>query len=219
MNFTIHPVEQRSEAWLALRAGLVTGSCANAIVATRKRGSGELAIRRDLRQRIVCEILTKQSLERSFRESDAMQHGVTVEPDAVAAYEAATGQIVQRVGFLSHNQLKAGCSPDGYVGPWDGVVECKCPAPTTHFEYVKANVIPEEYAGQLMHSLWLTGAQWADFVSFDPRFEAPLQLFIKRLRREDVDLTAYELALTMFLREVEADVQAAARLAGEVAVA
>ena len=114
---------------------------------------------------------------------------------------------------------KCGCSPDGYVGEWEGLVETKCPTPTTHLETVTAGVIPEEHFGQLLHSLWLTGAQWVDFVSFDPRFPEPLRLFIRRLHRADVDLVAYELALTLFLREVEADVEKATALAGQMAVA
>lgn len=211
MNFVIHDVEQRSEAWAALRAGLVTGSCAPAILAERKRGTGELAVRKELRHRIVCERLTNMPLDRTFRPSDAMTHGMDVEPDAVAAYEAATGQIVQRVGFIQHLTIKAGCSPDGYVGNWAGILEAKCPNSTTHLAYLQADVIPDDYYGQLVHALWLTGAEWADFVSFDPRFPEAWRLFIKRLYAADVNLASYELALTLFLGEVEDVIEALAR--------
>jgi len=205
--FVIHEVEQRSDAWHALRAGLVTGSAAPALLATRKRGTGELAVRRDLRHRLVCERLTGLSLDRSVPRTDAVLHGLDVEPDAVAAYEAATGQVVQFAGFLSHLTLKAGCSPDGYVGDFEGIVEAKCPGCTTHLTYLHGNGIPDEYYAQLVHALWLTGAQWADFVSFDPRFPEPLQLFVTRLERAWVDLAGYELAVRLFLHEVDADVR------------
>lgn len=217
MNCTVFDVEQRSPEWHALRAGLVTGSCALAIMAVRKKGSGELAIRRELRHRLVCERLTGQSFERAFRPSTAMQHGVESEPDAVTAYEAETGLFVHRVGFVRHDLVKAGCSPDGRIGDWEGIVETKCPDSTTHLDYLKAKVVPEEYEPQLIHSLWLTGAEWADFVSFDPRFPAPLRLFIKRMHRADVDLQAYELALKLFLSEVEKELEAVAALAGAAA--
>ena len=217
--FTTFDVEQRSEEWHALRAGLVTGSCAQAILQQRKRGSGELAIRRDLRHRLVCERLTGRSLDRTFRPSESMEHGIDAEPDAVAAYEVFSGRAVDRIGFIKHNVIKAGCSPDGIVGAFEGALECKCPDSTTHLEYLKAKVLPEEYFGQVVHTLWLTGAQWVDFVSFDPRFSGPLRLFVKRVHRAEIDVAAYELALTLFLSEVDAEVEAAAMLAAEVAVA
>lgn len=216
-DFTVFDVDQRSPEWLAIRAGLATGSAAPAIVKVRQKGTGELKVRADLRQRIVCERLTEQSLDRSFqRTPDAIQHGIDVEPDAVAAYELATDLVVHRVGFVKHNALAAGCSPDGFVGQWDGIVECKCPTSLTHLEYVQAGVIPEEYQGQLIHSLFITGAAWVDFVSFDPRFPEPLRLFIRRLNRADVDLVAYELALRTFLMEVDkAEAQARALMTVE----
>jgi hypothetical protein len=219
VNFTTFDVVQRSPEWAALRAGLVTGSCAPAILAVRKKGTGELKVRADLRHQLVCERLTGRPSPRAFRESAAMTHGTDTEPDAVAAYEAATGLPVLRVGFVRHNVLQAGCSPDGYVGNWQGVIEAKCPDSTTHLGYLQADVIPDEYFGQLLHTMWLTGAEWGDFVSFDPRFDGPLQLFVKRLRREDCDMPAYELALSLFLSEVENDVAVMLHRAACLAVA
>jgi hypothetical protein len=43
-----------------------------------------------------------------------------MEADAFAAYEAATGNLARRVGFLAHPELMAGCSPDGEVGNFTG---------------------------------------------------------------------------------------------------
>jgi predicted phage-related endonuclease len=204
----IHNVEQRSDEWHALRCGKVTGSAANAILAVRKKGTGELAIRRDLRQRLVVERLTgipADDLPYKFKD---LQHGIDCEVDAFATYEAVTGDLVTRVGFVEHDELAAGCSPDGVIGDWLGLVEFKCPASNTHLDYLKAGVIPEEYLGQCVHALFITGAQWIDFCSFDPRYPAHLRLFRKRLERTDVDLTAYALAVRLFLSEVDKDVAA-----------
>jgi putative phage-type endonuclease len=212
----IHDCEQRSPEWHALRAGKVTGSCAQAILQVRKKGTGELAIRRDLRQQLVVERLTGIAVEDMPYKGKDLQHGIDTEPLALAAYEAAYREIVTRIGFVEHDTLPAGCSPDGYVGDWEGVIEIKCPASSTHLDYRKADVIPEEYVGQLLHALWITGAQWADFVSYDPRFLDPSKrLFTKRLNRNAETLTAYELAVRLFLTEVETEV-AALRPAEEV---
>lgn len=220
MNFTLYAdVEQRSQEWHELRAGLVTGSAAQAVIQQRKKGAGELAGRRDLRHRLVCERLTGRSLDKKFKASESMQHGIETEPDLVAAYEVFAGRIVNRYGFIKHNAIAAGCSPDGIVGEFEGAIEGKCPDSTTHLEYIKAKVIPDEYFGQCVHTLWLTGVQWVDFVSFDPRFSGPLRLFVKRMHREDIDVVAYEAALTTFLAEVDVEVDAASKLAAELAVA
>jgi hypothetical protein len=100
----------------------------------------------------------------------------------------------------------AGCSPDGYVGEWEGIVEVKCPESTTHLEYLQGGVLPEDYRGQAIHALWITDARWCDFVSFDDRFPDHLQLFIARVKRTDVDVDAYALAASLFLSEVDREV-------------
>lgn len=205
----IHDCEQRSDEWHALRCGKVTGSCAQAILQVRKKGTGELAIRRDLRQKLVVERLTGIACDDIPYKGKDLQHGIDYEAEALVAYEAAYREIVTRVGFVEHDELMAGCSPDGYVGNWEGVIEIKAPASSTHFEYLKADTIPEEYFGQLLHALWITNAQWADFVSYDPRFLDPSKrLFTKRLNRNAEMLTAYELAVRLFLTEVDNEVAA-----------
>jgi len=208
MNFTVHDMPQRSTAWFQARVGLVTGSCAEPIIAVRKdKKTGELARRADLRRTLVVERLTGLTSEDTFVTYD-MQRGLDLEADAFFAYEVATGQGVQRCGFVSHNAIKAGCSPDGFIGDWQGVLELKVPKSTTHLEYLQAGVLPDVYRAQCVHALWLTGAQWCDFCSFDPRFPEHLELFRVRLERDPAEMAAYELALTLFLDEVSQAVEA-----------
>jgi hypothetical protein len=132
-----------------------------------------------------------------------MRRGIEKEAAAVAAYEAATGLIVRPTGFLSHDTLPVGCSLDGHIGDFTGTLELKCPKMATHLDYLRAKTVPTEYLRQITHHLWVTGAQWADFVSFDDRFPVPLRLTCVRVQRADVDLHAYELAMRLFLQEIE----------------
>jgi hypothetical protein len=164
--------------------------------------SGEAAARRDLRLRLVCERLTGQSQEDTFV-SPAMQRGIDKEADAIAAYEAATGHLVTTVGFIAHDTLPAGCSPDGVIGAYEGILEVKCPKAATHLRYVRASDVPSDYLPQIIHNLWITGAHWCDFVSFDDRFPPPLDFFQKRVVRDEAQIEAYELAARLFLSEVE----------------
>lgn len=211
MSFTPLFMPQRSAEWYQARLGLLTGSCADAVIAERKRGTGELQARAQLRRRLVCERLTGLSSDGTYQ-SDDMQRGNDLEPLAFAAYEARAGQIVQRVGFVKHDVYATGCSPDGFVGEWEGLIELKCPKSTTHLEYLQAGVLPSEYRGQILHALWLTGAQWCDFCSFDDRFPDGLELFVYRVPRVEFDVLTYETTALKFLEEVGADLAAVERL-------
>jgi hypothetical protein len=198
---------QRVPEWYLARVGRLTGSCAGDMLARIK--TGEAAARRDLRVRLVCERLTGESQEDGFVNA-AMQHGIDTEDAAFSAYEAHTGLIAQRVGFLAHDTLMAGCSPDGVIGAYDGILELKCPKSATHLKYLKASALPSDYLPQITHNLWISGAAWCDFVSFDPRFPPSLQFFRVRVERDQTAIDAYELMARTFLSEVEQEIAALA---------
>lgn len=203
VNFTICEAEQRSAEWFKARAGLLTGSRAADMLATIK--SGEAAARRDYRMQLVCERLTGQPQEDGFINA-AMQRGIELEPKAFAAYEALTGSVAVRTGFLRHNTILAGCSLDGHVDNFAGIVEIKCPKSATHLKYWRGpGKAPEDYIPQITHNLWITGAQWCDFLSFDDRFPENLQTFLVRVTRDEVDIDGYEKKALAFLAEVEAE--------------
>lgn len=194
---------QRSPEWYAARLGRLTGSCADDMLATIK--NGEAAKRRNLRVRLVLERLTGQSQDDTFQTRD-MQRGIELEPAAIAAYEAATGELVRRVGFLPHPTLMAGCSLDGLIGDGEGLVEVKCPRSANHLERLRGD-IPLEYLHQCQHNLWLTGAAWCDLVSYDPRFPPPLQLAITRLEMSDEQRRGYGYLVKVFLNECDQELE------------
>lgn len=200
MSFLTLTAEQRTDAWRAARLGRVTGSCASDMLAKIK--TGEAAGRRNLRIRLVLEQLTGVSQEDGFVSRD-MQRGIELEPAAILAYEVETGRLVRRSGFLAHPTLMAGCSPDGIIGNFAGLLEAKCPKSATHLDYLRGEV-PGDYLKQCQHNLWISGAPWCDFVSYDPSF-APLGLALKitRIYMDDAQRSAYELLVRMFLGEVE----------------
>jgi predicted phage-related endonuclease len=211
-NVTIIDAPQRSEQWYAARAGRLTGSSASDMLATIK--SGEAAARRDLRTRLVVERLTGQYQDDGFINA-AMQWGLDKEAEAYDAYEVHSRNLVRRTGFLAHDDLMAGCSLDGDVDDFAGILEIKCPMSATHFGYLKAGTVPSKHMPQILHNLWITGAQWCDFVSYDPRFPEHLRLFVQRVNRNDMDILAYSKCAVKFLEEV--DNECAAMTALEVA--
>ena len=207
MNFRIVECEQRTPEWFAARAGRLTASAAKDMLATIK--SGEAAARRDLRARLVVERLTGTPQEHEYV-NDAMQWGIDHEAEALAAYVALTGNLASSVGFLAHHELMAGGSPDGVIGDFDGLLELKCPKSATHWNYLRNETsAPREHFAQVLHMLWLTGVQYVDFLSFDPRFPPKLRTYYARVTRDERAIEKYDADARAFLAEVDREVEAA----------
>ncbi len=106
----------------------------------------------------------------------ATRYGQQTEPEARSWYEMHTGNVVNRVGFVTTEDGRFGCSPDGlldYIQPGfdlkePGGLELKCPQPKTHVSYLLAGGLPSEYKGQVHGSLIVTGRAWWDFCSYCP---------------------------------------------------
>lgn len=192
------PAQGTSE-WLAERAGHCTASRASDVLAKIK--SGEAATRRKYRIQVCTERLTGVPV--TGYQNAAMQWGTATEPDARSAYEAQTGVLVDQVGFIKHARLAwVGASPDGCIRP-DGLVEIKCPESTTHLDWMTQERVPPEHIPQIQFQLWVTGRQYCDFVSYDPRFPEKLRLFIVRAERDDKFIETLETEVCQFLNEVD----------------
>lgn len=214
MNFTVIDCDQRSQEWRQARLGRLTGSRAADMCLPPNKDGSEKAGRRNLRLQLVLERITSRSAESGYQ-SQAMRDGIEREPDALAIYEAVTGRLLQRSGFLAHTSLMAGCSLDGHIGDFAGIVEIKAPIAATHLGYLRTGVIPDEYLKQITHALWITGAEWCDWLSYCPDFPEPLQVKLVRVQRTAVDLKAYELLVRMFLAEVDREFEQVSQLMAE----
>lgn len=207
---------QGSPAWFTARLGKLTASRASDMLSTVKDPKKEAAGRRNLRIQLVLERVTGKRQASEFV-SAAMQQGSEREADAAGLYEAITGNLLSSVGFCQHDTLMAGCSPDGYINHFEGVVEVKSPLPATHWDYLRSGVIPGEYEKQITAALWITGAKWCDWLSFNPDFPPTLQVKLVRVERNEAEIDAFELSARLFLKEIERDVDELAKLAGLVA--
>ena len=150
---------------------------------------------------LICERLTGVPTEGFV--SGPMQHGIATEPMARTAYEGAVGSLVIETGFVPHGSISlAGASPDGLIGS-DGLVEIKCPITATHIETLLGQSVPSRYNTQMQWQMACTGRKWCDFVSYDPRMPEKMQLFIKRVDRDDAVITELEREVVNFLNELE----------------
>jgi len=201
-NLLINTNPQGSDEWKLARLGLATGSRASDILAKIK--TGEAAKRRDYRIELVTERLTGKFNEDVYV-SKEMQWGTQQEPFARMAYEEMKSCMVHECGFVSAKDKMAGCSVDGFLEDQGmfGLYESKCPKSSTHIAYLKDRRLPPDHEPQVTHNMYITGAQFSDFVSFDPRLPENLQLFVIRVMRDESKMKAYELELMTFLAEVK----------------
>lgn len=194
---------QGTAEWLKERAGCATASRFADVCAKIK--TGEAATRRKYRLQLVTERLT--GIPTQGYVNAAMQWGIDTEPEARMAYEADRGEVVEETGFAKHPVIPwCGASPDGLIGD-DGLAEFKCPESTTHLEWMESGRVPPEHIPQIQGQMWITGRQWCDFVSYDPRFPAGLQLFVVRVSRDDEYIKGLEKEVMDFLAGVEEVVQ------------
>jgi putative phage-type endonuclease len=192
-------MEQGSAEWFAIRCGRVTASRVADVIAKTKTGWG--ASRANYMAELVAERLTGVPAQ-GFTNA-AMQHGTATEPAAREAYRAQTFDEVDQVGFVPHPFIEfSGASPDGLVGA-DGMLEIKCPNTATHIETLLGGAIPAKYETQMLWQVACAGREWCDFVSFDPRLPPEMQLFVKRLERDDKRIAELEEMVSDFLAELD----------------
>jgi len=162
---------------------------------------------------VVAERLTGQPQETGVV-TPWMMRGTELEPAARAKMEALLDEPVYECGFIKAHMPEAGklgCSIDGYFGggPQHGIVELKCPKPTTHLRYLRTLGLPTDYWPQVLHNLLVTGADTCWFGSYCPQMPERLQFFAVQVRRgeEPVEtrMQDYWMALTAFLEDIDTE--------------
>jgi putative phage-type endonuclease len=201
---TTEHLEQRTDEWLQARVGKVTASQMKHVLAKTQKGLPTAARTTYLWQQVI-ERLTGQPAP--VAKTMAMQWGTDQEPAALQAYVEAHVLHVEAVGFVQHATLAVGCSPDGLVTEdmaATGLVEIKCPFNSANHLETWLSGMPEEHMAQVQGQMWLTGREWADFVSFDCRMPPDLQLYVQRIPRNPEYIATLEREIITFLSEVDA---------------
>lgn len=161
----IHDVAQGTPAWMKLRAGIPTASCFDQIVTK----TGELSkSSRGYLHHLLAERILHMPID-GFK-SSAMEHGNEYEDRAIGGYELQTSWETYRVGFVTTDDGRIGCSPDRFIiGNDYGMVEAKAPTPKVHVGYLLAEAgASDEYKVQLQGQLWVCERDWVDIVSHCP---------------------------------------------------
>ncbi len=197
--------EQGTEGWLLDRIGHVTGSRFNDIIAMDRTGKKPLKSRETAITEITLELLTGQP--GAMWTSKATNWGVEHEPIARMAYEAATGNMCDQVGFIRHPRyIQVGCSPDGLIWPRKGY-ESKCPlTPTVHLDTL-LHGMPDEHMAQVQGGMWVCDCDEWDFVSFHPLFPKEMQLYIQTIKRDPAYIDNMENKILDAVAEINLNVK------------
>lgn len=195
--FTVIDAQQRSPEWFAARLGRVTGSKASCVLMGEKTAG-----RADYVMQLALERLTGQADEGGYVSAE-MQRGIDKEPLARMRGEIA-GAFIRETGFVRHDRLMIGSSVDGDEHDFKTIWEFKCPKSTTHVKYLRTGgaALLADYQPQIMHGLYVTGAERAVIASFDDRMPPGLDWVQREVRAADLPVEGYEAALLVFLTDV-----------------
>lgn len=168
----LYDVIQPSPEWHLLRMVRPTASEFDRIMSpAKRRPSSQMdAYAREILEAIDHEYLPPRAEVYMTR---PMRLGLAREPDAARWYAHETGHDLCKIGFMTTDDGRFGCSPDRGVldrstGQLVGLLECKCPLLDTHRRYLDAGVCPREYLCQLHGQLIVSGLPWIDFLSYPP---------------------------------------------------
>ncbi len=153
-------IEQGSEAWFKLKAGMISGTRFSKVMA-----GDSTATYKDLITDLAGEIITGE-VEETYTNA-VMERGIQLEPEARALYSELIGE-VREAGFCLMDGMEEwiGVSPDGLTDK--GIIEIKCPIRKTHLNYIEANKLPSVYKWQCHGNMMATGAEYCDFMSYYP---------------------------------------------------
>lgn len=204
MGFIEIDCPQGSKEWHLARAGCLTASRAVTLMTGSPESKNRLAY--ELNGELM---KAEMGIAGSNFTSEAMEWGKANESKARHIYSWDVCD-VQEVGFLLHDKYnRVGCSPDGINRYSDGRiisgVEIKCPFnPEMHAKHL-AGLISPAYYWQIQFCIWVSGAQFWDFMSYDFKWESHSKYiksqstYYKRFMREESIMRQIESAVVEFV--------------------
>ncbi len=197
MTLEIIDCGQNSPEWYAARLGIPTASRFKDVIA-----KGQGLTRRKYLYTLAGERLTGEPAESYSNE--AMERGHALEAEARERYAFQRDAEPQLVGFMRRKvgEHWIGASPDALLGD-DGLLEIKTKAPHLQLECLDGGRLPPEHVAQVQGQLWVSGRQWADFVSYWPK----LPLFVIRVERDDAYIATLAAEVESFNQELRAMVR------------
>lgn len=206
--------DPKRDEWLKARSGNITCSKFGALMGSPRGGADWTGTALTYLAQIIAERLGSCVPEFG---SASTSWGIDNEPHAVLCYEASRGVKVDHDPhrYFASDIEGVGGSPDGLVGD-DGCVEIKCPHnPANHVRTILGGGVPSEYVWQVHGHMLVTGRQWCDFVSFDPRIpsEDTRRMWVVRTERDERAMQKLRDRLEMAVQYVDDSMRLTAKVA------
>jgi len=171
----IYDVEQGSDRWRTVRAGIPTASNFHKIHTPTGKESQSETVEQYMFDLLAERVLGRPLVERS---SIWMERGSYLEAEAIAFYHFTRDCETREIGFVTTDDKRIGASPDRVVGD-DGLLEVKCPKAGTHLGYalsdlgfdVRRGGVDAKYYAQLQGQLWICERKWVDIQSYHPEMQ------------------------------------------------
>jgi hypothetical protein len=202
MNLIICNHEQGSPEWLNARLGVITASEAHALLLdARTKTPKYKEARQTYMNKLIGEVCTGYAEELNAK---ALQWGKDNEEAAIAAYEFASGNEVEKIGLAYKDEFKrAGASADFKIKNKNHGGENKCPiTPQVHIDFLLNQAIRPEYITQVQFGLWVTGWDAWDFTSYHPRMKAKMIHYIT-IERDQELMRYFDEEIPKFIFEMD----------------
>lgn len=170
-------IEQHSSEWFEIRHGKIGGTRAK-----------ELFVKSDtLFYKLLAEHIETfdEDAEESYQ-SEAMERGNFLEPQARIELQKYTGLEFVECGWIQSDNELMGISPDGITSDLTVQCEVKCPQPIAHLKMCVSDAIQLEYINQCVHAFTVNDKlEILYFISYRP--ECLIKpLFVKKLTRDSL---------------------------------
>lgn len=168
----VHDVEQGTDEWLRLRAGLPTASEFSKLVTGTGKASTQVE---NYAHQLAAEAFAGEPLDR-WEGNQWTERGHEMEDRARAWYENTFPErAVTRVGFITDDL--AGASPDSLVDD-DGLLEIKCLKASNHvgviMYYERMKKLKPDYVAQTQGQIKIAARDWCDILFWHPDLPALL---------------------------------------------
>jgi putative phage-type endonuclease len=189
--------DQKTEEWLSMRRGKITGTRLTKIISKTSR--------EDCLYEVMAEMLI---IDDGINETE-LERGNRLESEALDFFEGKTGNKITTAGLcVSDENENIANSPDGLIQEGDifpASVEIKCLSSKNHIEIALTNEIPKKYFAQnIQYFVVDDNRKIHYFVSYDPRVvDYPMHIITMRREEYEDIIKEYKQKEKEFLNEVK----------------
>lgn len=199
-------IEHRTPEWFKIRIGKFTASNFPSLLARPADKNASIAKSAlNCIEKAAAQMYFNQYYERP--DSDSTRWGIRNESLAIKVFTERIGMQAKNIGYVEHPQITSvGATPDTQIIDLTQpnkliIAQIKCPYnPQYHKDYINKITDTQslrkkksEYYWQMQGEMWVTGADYSYFVSFDPRMnEAEYSLHYVKIYKDNDAITLLE---------------------------